>query len=143
MKVSNIIKKLGFLYQLTKKIQSVGPDIVSNKQLDHAAIKAYDNIPIPSGEFDAEYHFLMYKKNGHYFSSRHFKMPGNGGIVNYSCQLNEKVEWDSVVAAGHTHLQYNWKNELAINNVKNKYFSAGDPSILISNGEVATFSRTI
>ena len=130
-----------FYIPVKNKIQSVGPDITSNQQLDHAVIKAYESIPKPKRELDGEYHFLMFEKNGHYYPSRYFLMPGNGGLIDYSCQLNEKVEWASVVAAGHTHPLYKASSELAINNFKNKYFSAGGPTILMAR-RIPLFLRT-
>lgn len=119
-------------------IKSEGPDIVSNFELDMTALKAYQNVPTPTSNVSkVEHHFLIYKEHGTYRVSKHFETPENGGAINYSCFLGERVDWTSVVAAAHTHPLY---NDRRLNKL-NEHFSQGDPSILIIKG-VPLFLRT-
>ena len=119
-------------------IKSDGPDVVSNSLLDQAVINAYQKVPLPSGrELKVEYHFLIFKEGLLYKPSKYFDMPENGGAVNYSCQLGVSVDWTTVVAAAHTHPLY---KEGAVNRA-NKFFSSGDPAILIIK-EIPLFLRT-
>lgn len=119
-------------------IKSEGADIISSPSLDRAVIKAYQNVPLPSGrELKVEYHFLMFEDGGLLRPSKYFEMPENGGAVNYSCQLGMMVDWSKVVASAHTHPLY---KDNSVNRI-NKYFSGGDPSILIIKG-IPLFLRT-
>lgn len=119
-------------------IKSDGPDIVSSSSLDQAIINAYEKVPLPSGrELKIEYHFLMFKEGQLFKPSKYFEMPENGGAVNYSCQLGASVDWPKVVAAAHTHPLY----KDGVVNRANKYFSSGDPAILIIK-EIPLFLRT-
>lgn len=119
-------------------IKSDGPDIVSSPQLDLAVINTYQGIPLPEGrELKVEYHFLMFKEGALYKPSKYFEMPENGGAVNYSCQLGLVVDWSRVVAAAHTHPLYKGGSV----NRRNKYFSSGDPSILLIKG-IPLYLRT-
>lgn len=110
-------------------LKSIGPDIVSNATLDHAVIQKFQSVPITKAKnFDAEYNFLIFKENGILKPSRHFLVQGNGGGVHYKCFLGYQFDWNTVVAAAHTHPIYKDKPSL---NRQNKYFSAGDPTILL------------
>lgn len=122
-----------------KNIKSEGADVISSSGLDEAMVRAFQGVPLPAGrELAVEYHFLMHVSQGMYTPSKFFEMPDNGGAVNYSCQLGHKIDWSSVVAAGHTHPLY--KDKPTVNRL-NKYFSAGDPSILIIK-QIPLYLRT-
>lgn len=122
-----------------KNIKSEGPDVVSNSNLDEAMLRAFQSVPLPKGrELAIEYHFLMHNNQGIFAPSKFFEMPDNGGVVNYSCHLGHIVDWSSVVAAGHTHPLY--KDKPTVNRL-NKYFSSGDPSILIVK-QIPLYLRT-
>lgn len=119
-------------------IKSPGPDIVASPQLDQVALKTYSHIPVPAGaSYEYEDNFLIFDRGGVLVSSRVFQMPENGGRLNYSCHLGHAVDWNTVVAAAHTHPLY---KEKAVNRA-NRNFSAGDPTILLLR-QIPLYLRT-
>ena len=101
-------------------------------------LRAFKGVPLPEGRtLKKEYHFLMLNKDGSPLPSKYFEMPENGGAINYSCQLDMTIDWSAVIGAAHTHPLYR-ENRL---NRLNKYFSAGDPSIVIIK-KIPLFLRT-
>ncbi len=121
-----------------KSIKSVGPDVIASPLLDLAVVKAFQSVPKPSGRVeDNEYHFLMLGNSPGYKMSSYFKVPGNGGSIHYGCQLGYQLDWNDVVAAAHTHPLYKDRTV----NRKNKYFSAGDPSVILVH-QIPLYLRT-
>lgn len=80
----------------------------------------------------------MYEKNGFNLPSRPFLVPGNGGGISFDCFLGQRVDWNKVIAVAHTHPYYRGNRGL---NFANKYFSGGDPSIVMIK-QVPLFLRT-
>ncbi len=122
-----------------KYIKSPGPDIVADVRVDQIGVSTFGRVPLPVGrELDLEYHFLIMDGDSGVYASKVFQMPGNGGHINYSCQIGSRINWSRVAAAAHTHPLY--KNESTVNRL-NKYFSAGDPSVLLMR-QIPLYLRT-
>lgn len=120
------------------KIKSPGSNVVASPELDNAVIAKFSSIAKPAGKtYPFEDNFLMFNRSGILMPSTVFKMPENGGRLNYSCHLGYGVDWSTVVAAAHTHPLYKDNNL----NRLNKYFSSGDPSLLLAR-QLPLYLRT-
>jgi len=63
---------------------------------------------------------------------------GAGGRISFDCFIGQKIDWNTVVAVGHTHPFYEGDRGT---NLANKEFSGGDPTVVLAK-QVPLFLRT-